>query len=231
MRIKTSAHLTSKVPHRPEATQRSKSIFFRFGRKLPKLPYTILDNHISKMEALHLLGRIVYNVRRPLECYVPPAALMCAPSHTLPVCSTSGPSTSGSTPNPAFTITAQAAYPEYDPELFVLSNLPLSVSESTSTTLFERTNYSSQTQSALRSLLGLSFSLKRTNSKSFTLNTKLLRVLSLNQHPEVFSRLVGIYGKRLRLLSRGLGEQCILLPGSSSPQMRLLKLTKRRGGQ
>ena len=218
MRIKTSAHLTSEVPHAPEATQKSKSIFSRFGRKLPKLPYIILDNHISKMEALHLLGRIVYKVRRPLECYVPPAALMCAPSHTLPVCSTpgpshSGPSTSGSTPNSAVTITAQAAYPEYDPELFVLPNLPLSVSESTSTTLFERTNYSSQTQSALRSLLGLSFSLKRMTSRSITLNTKVLRVLSLNQHSEVFSRLVGLYGKRIKVALKRAGGTMYFVTG------------------
>ena len=65
-------------------------------------------------------------------------------------------------------------------------------------TLSERDNYSSQTQSLLSSLLGVSFSMRRTASKAFTLNANIVRILSLNQHSDVFSRLVRLYGKEIR---------------------------------
>ena len=201
MKVKTSAHLTSKLPHGVESFSPniSKSLVSGSGRQLAKLPYIILDNHISKPEALHLLGRVVYNVRRPLECYVPSRTSICASPHSLGVCNTTESSTSGSsTPNPAFAITAQDVYPNYDAALFVLPNLPLSVSESTSATLSAKSNYSSRTQSLLSSLLGLSFSLQKAASKTFMLNAKVLRVLSLNQHSEVFSKLMGFYGKEIK---------------------------------
>ena len=201
MKVKTSAHLTSKLPHGVESFSPniSKSLVSGSGRQLAKLPYIILDNHISKPEALHLLGRVVYNVRRPLECYVPSRTSICASPHSLGVCNTTESSISGSsTPNPAFAITAQDVYPNYDASLFVLPNLPLSVSESTSATLSAKSNYSSRTQSLLSSLLGLSFSLQKAASKTFMLNAKVLRVLSLNQHSEVFSKLMGFYGKEIK---------------------------------
>ena len=201
MKVTTSAHLTSKLPHGVElfSPNISKSLVSGSGRQLAKLPYIILDNHISKLEALHLLGRVVYNVRRPLDCFVPSRPSMGASPHSLRVCNTTQSSTSGSsTPNPVFAITAQDLYPDYDPALFVLPNLPLSVSESTSATLSARCNYTSRTQSLLSSLLGLSFSLQKAASKTFMLNAKVLRVLSLNRHSEVFSKLMGLYGKEIK---------------------------------
>ena len=106
--------------------------------------------------------------------------------------------TCGSTCNPAFLMTAQATYPNYDPAVFVLPNLPWSVSESTSVTLSDSSTYSSETRSQLSSLLGISFSRKRTVSTTFKLNTKILRVLSLTQYSEVFSNLIGLYGNEIK---------------------------------
>ena len=119
MRIETSAHLASTRPGWVESTKKSKP-----GVPKPKrraaLPYIILDYHISKTEALHLLGRIVYNVKRPLELYVPSGASMCA-SHTRHA----GKSIiSGSSHNLETLVTAQDAHPHLDPALFVLPNLP-----------------------------------------------------------------------------------------------------------
>ena len=180
-------------PRPPRATQKS-IVSESGGHKLSKLPYVILDNHISKTEALHLLGRVVCNIHRPLEFYAPLGTSACHAAH-VPGTTTES-SASGS--NPAFTTTAQDTYPDFDPALFVLPNLPLSVSESTSATLSERRNYSSQTQSLFSSLFGLSFSLQRTASKTFMINARVLRVLSLNQHSEVFTRLVGLYGQGIQ---------------------------------
>ena len=192
MKVTTSAHLNSKLPHGVESFSPniSKSLVSGSRRQLEKLPNIILDNHISKLEALHLLGRVVYNVHRPLQSYVPSKPSM----HASPTES----STSGSsTPNPAFANTAQDLYPDYDPALFVLPNLPLSVAKSTSVTLSAKNKYTSRTQSLLSSLLRFSFSLRKATSKTFMLNAKVLRVLSLNRHSEVFSKLMGLYGKEI----------------------------------
>lgn len=140
MKVKTSVHLTSKLPPEVEATQKSRSIVPRSGQPLVKLPYIILENHISKKEALYLLGRIVRNVRKPLQHYVPSGG---ASFNTLQTSTPITPNASDSTPNSGLIVTAQDTYPEYDPALFVLPKLPLSVSESTSVTLSERRNYSS----------------------------------------------------------------------------------------
>ena len=209
MRVTTSAHLSSKLSQEEEATQVAKSIVSGSGGQLAKLPYIILDNHISKTEALHLLGRIVCNVRRPLECYVPETSA-CASHDTLHACWTTESKANGPS---RFTITAQGTYPDYDPELFVLPNLPVSISESTSATLSERSNYSSRTQSLLSSLLGLSFSLQKAASNTFTLNAKALRVLSLNQHSKVFSKLMGLYGDEIKMALKEAGGTMYFVVG------------------
>ena len=168
---------------------------------------------------------MVWYVDDPLIAYVPGLELTCASLNSLhggggssreP--STTGstePSTSGSTDprtggstepsisgsstcSPAPLITAQVIYPNYDPALFVLPDLPVSVSESSSVTLTESDEYSSQTQSLLSSFLGVSFSQKRLASSTFTLNAKHLRILSLNQHSKVFSKLMSAYGTEIK---------------------------------
>ena len=86
MKFQTSAHLDSKVPYGVGAgVSRSRG-------QPASLPYIILDNHISETEGLHLLGRIVRNVRRPLECYVPSGTSTCAPSGTTEPGSSHSPS-------------------------------------------------------------------------------------------------------------------------------------------
>ena len=95
-------------------------------------------------------------------------------------------------------VAAQDFFLQYDPALFVLPNLPLSVSESNSVVLSERGNYSSQTWSQLTSLLGLSFSQKRKAIRKFTLTARILRVVSLNQHSEVFSELMHLYQEDIK---------------------------------
>ena len=208
MKVTTSAHLTSKLPHGVESFSPniSKSLVSGSGRQLAGLPYIILDNHISKQEALHLLGRVVCNVRRPLQSYVPSKPSM----HASPTES----STSGSsTPNPAFANTAQDLYPDYDPALFVLPDLPLSVAKSTSVTLSAKNKYTSRTQSLLSSLLGFSFSLRKAASKKFMLNAKVLRVLSLNRHSEVFSKLMGLYEKEIKAALKEAGGKMYFVVG------------------
>lgn len=218
MRVKTSAHLTSKLPHGVETVQKTKPAGSRPRGQLLKLPYIILENHISKTEALHLLGRVVGDVRRPLEHYVPSRTSTFTSPHTLHATGTtasdlSGTTLSGTTLNAGYAMTAQDTYPDSDPALFVLPNLPLSVAESTSATLSETSNYSSKTQSLLSALLGVSFSLKRTVSKTFTLNAKVLRVLSLNQHSEVFSRLMGLYGEEVKVALKKAGGTMFFVVG------------------
>lgn len=215
MRVQKSAHLASKVPHGVGvgAMQISKLDVPRSRGQLAKLPYIILDNHISRSEALHLLGRIVGNVRRPLECYVPSGTSVNTSPHALHTDSTTESNISGSDLNSALGITAQSTYPNSDPALFVLPSLPLSIAESTSATLSEKSNYSSQTQSLLSSLLGVSFSLKRAACKTFTLKAKVLRVLSLNQHSAVFSKLMGLYGEEIKVALKKAGGTMFFVVG------------------
>ena len=221
MRVKTSPYLGCKLPqHGGElfsytTTLKSKPIVTGSGGELAKLPYIILGNHLSNTEALHLLGRIVRDVRRPLECYVPYDTSMCASLHNaLHVNSAPESSTRGFNLDSVFGKTAQDTYPDLDPALFVLPNLPLSVSELTSVTLLEEIQYSIRTQSLLRSLLGLSFSMQRKTSKTLTLNAKVLRVLSLNQHSEVFSKLLSHYGKEIKAALKKAGGKMYFVIGA-----------------
>ena len=198
--------------------QKTKPAGSRPRGQLARLPYIILENHISKTEALHLLGRVVGDVRRPLEHYVPSQTSTFTSPHTLHATGTtasdlSGTTLSGTTLNAGYAMTAQDTYPDSDPALFVLPNLPLSVAESTSATLSETSNYSSKTQSLLSALLGVSFSLKRTVSKTFTLKAKVLRVLSLNQHSEVFSKLMGLYGEEVKVALKKAGGTMFFVVG------------------
>ena len=140
MQFQTSAHLASKLPYGVGTTGSGVS---RLSGQPTNLPYIILNNHISEKEALHLLGRIVRNVRRPLECYVLSSTSVCAPPHTLHASGTTEPSSSHSTSHSVLQNTAQDTYLNYDPALFVLPHLPLSVSESTSVTLSEKNHYRS----------------------------------------------------------------------------------------
>ena len=138
----------------------------------------------------------------PLECYVPSGTPAL---HTLNVVRTTESNAKDSAHESKSLATAQDFFHEYDPTLFVLPNLPLSVSESTSVTLSERGNYSSRTWSQLTSLLGLSFSRKRNSSEKFTLNARVLQVLSLNQHSEVFSELMHLYRKEIKAALKNTG--------------------------
>ncbi|RPB18719.1 hypothetical protein L211DRAFT_871658 [Terfezia boudieri ATCC MYA-4762] len=185
-----------------------------------KPSYLILDEDISCLDAFRILGRLVANVKCPLAEYSPVRAIPGAripgldesspkssgdavkrQSTSVPEATDSSNSTSGSSgASSNRTLTdGEFAGDEADfaqelekyESILVFSNLPLTVSSSTTATITHRSQYSKRTNSLLTAVLGIFISSSVNLTTTYRLDSPLIRTLSLTQQDLVWAALLG----------------------------------------
>ena len=185
----------------------------------PKPSYLILNEAISFLDSFRILGRLVANVKCPLEEYTPAQVL---PDAKIPgveetsvfrsnedspkrqstfapeASASSSPGSSGPSSNKTSCNGGVAkGDADFARELenykatLVFSNLPFTISSSATARITHRSRYSKNTSSLLTALLGISISSSTTSTTTYRLDSALVRTLSLSQHHLVWAALLG----------------------------------------
>ncbi|KAF8445115.1 hypothetical protein BGX38DRAFT_1143600 [Terfezia claveryi] len=169
-----------------------------------KPSYLILDEVISCLDAIRILGRLVSNVKCPLAEYSPVQAIPGAwipgldESSTKPsedALKSSG--SSGAFSNRTLTYSEVAGDNvdfaqelEKHQSILVFSNLPFTISSSTTATITHSSQYSKKTSSLLTAMLGISISSSVNLATTYRLDSSLIRTLSLTQQDLVWAALL-----------------------------------------
>ena len=169
-----------------------------------KPSYLILDEDIPFSDAFSILGRLVANVKCPLQEYTPSQVIHGAkipgidepPTVLKPKGATATKSSGKTTFHDGRGVSGDEAanfargLEEYTSTL-VFSNLPFTTSSSTTATITHKSQYSTRTSSLITAMLGISISSSKTATTTYRLESALIRTLCLTQHNLVWTALLG----------------------------------------
>ncbi|RPB18722.1 hypothetical protein L211DRAFT_853850 [Terfezia boudieri ATCC MYA-4762] len=213
-----------------------------------KPSYVILDEAIPLVDAYRILGRLVANVKCPLQEYTPsqviPGTKVPNLDETFTMLASNGDvltrqSTSASAASITSNSSSRSSVASSDRTLvdddddgitegeakfvrelekykttLIFSNLPLTISSSTTATVTHRSQYSTKTNSFLTAMLGISISSSKSSTTTYRLDSALIRTLSLTQHNLVWAALLhGQYKKEVMTAVRRNGGKMFLVIG------------------